>query len=57
MMLHASYHDLNRIRLYLDFSCVLLLLLLLFLFIASVETCKFFVMFVRYYCIRGGLIS
>ena len=55
MMLHASYHDLNRIRLYLDFSCVLLLLL--FLFIASVETCKFFVMFVRYYWIRGGLIS
>lgn len=54
MMLHASYHDLNRIRLYLDFSCVLLLL---FLFIASVETYKFFVMFVRYYCIRGGLIS
>lgn len=37
---------------YLDFSCVLLLL-----FIASVETCKCFVMFVRYYCIRGGLIS
>lgn len=54
MMLHASYHDLNRIRLYLDFSCVLLLL---FLFTASVETCKFFVMFVRYYWIRGGLIS
>lgn len=27
------------------------------LFVASVETCKFFVMFVRYYCIRGDLIS